>query len=161
MSFPCFKILLMGCALLGAGCATGELARIPSGPRMLVPRGLSSRLQGPVLRLERNGQNMERCAIEIETRTEKKPSQALAARFRKEGVTQCTEAECLTEDSQTLPITSVQKDIKRMPAPPGNTLHVVLARTFGEQTILLTYCPDDHKLSEQELTKLLLYNLRP
>ncbi|MSR85482.1 hypothetical protein EXS71_03570 [Candidatus Uhrbacteria bacterium] len=56
---------------------------------------------------------------------------------------------------------SVQGDEWRMEALPGNTRHVVLARNFQRQTILLTFCPDDPTQNESQLRNILLHNLKP
>lgn len=72
------------------------------------------------------------------------------------------DTERCTVELKTEPLQiSHQDDVWRMEAPPGNTRHVVLARNIHNQTIVLTFCPDDPTQNESQLKNILLHNLEP
>jgi len=47
-----------------------NLVQIPAGPHLLIPDGLTARVEGSVLRLEPDQANTERCAIELEMQSD-------------------------------------------------------------------------------------------
>lgn len=138
--------LLLATLLLAAGCQRS--VRIPHGPRLLLPTSLHTKVEGDVLRVGSGDLSNEQCNLTLEARVERSPILALEHRFAPEGAT------------LPLPV-SHQDDLWRMELPPGNTRHVVLARIFGPQTILLTFCPDDPTQNESELKNIFLHDLEP
>lgn len=56
---------LLSLTSLAMGCAKTPV-RIPSGPHLLIPNGLTARVEGSILRLEPDTTNTERCAIELQ-----------------------------------------------------------------------------------------------
>jgi hypothetical protein len=154
--------------LVAAGCTAPSSTtrpqttsvQIPNGPRLTLPPGFQSKIEGRIVRLTRGAHDTERCAVELQTIADSNPVHALEMHYQPESVTRCEDRGCQTSEGLFLPI-SKDGNLLAMPTPPGNADRIALVRAFPTQSVLLTFCKNDPTIDETTARQLLLQSLKP
>jgi hypothetical protein len=120
---------------------------IPQGPNVQIPSGYEARTVGHEVELVSTADGGQVCARTFVV-PESSIRKAMEQAFRAQGVNQCTDLGCGTEDGQYFSLTSSSfEGVTRMKLPAGMTSYVALAKPWDRRMLLFVVCDQEELVS--------------